>query len=200
MIELNLILQPLETFHIGTGRVDTGLIGIQTTIKDPKKRPFIPGTSLKGAVRFNYQRLYPLYRKIYPGSEAYDENKLFGTSNQSSLVYFSDALLDPNLDDALFIQTRVHIDAIKRTSEQGGLFHFEKVFPNLHFQTKILLKKTNSDTFKLLLYSLKELKHSGIGHNRTLTKVVQIESQNEAFKDIIKSTFTASKIKGGKFL
>lgn len=185
MIELKVEIQTLETLHIGSGVSEVGLVGIQSTIKDHRNSPIIPGSTLKGAIRLNYRRLFPLYQSLYPNSQAHSENDLFGSPNRSSLVYFSDSVLATDIDQKTFIHTRVRINNKTRTSEEGGLFQHEKIFPFIPFKTTILMKSSNSTTFHLLLHSLKELEFSGLGHNRSLVKITKLECENKDFQHII---------------
>ncbi|MFN3412309.1 MAG: type III-A CRISPR-associated RAMP protein Csm3 [Exilispira sp.] len=192
--------------HIGTSNDNLEIGGIDNpVIKNPlTNEPYIPGSSLKGKIRY---LLEWKYNKFIINSEKGEPCNcgesncficnIFGTSNSSSRksgptrVIFRDAFLNKEfaqkqgLDS--FIEEKYE-NTIDRITAKANPRSMERVIPETVFDFEIVYKiydlnndngKTDEDNFKYLLEGLKllELDYLGGGGSRGNGKI--------EFKDLI---------------
>ncbi|MHA1228374.1 MAG: RAMP superfamily CRISPR-associated protein [Candidatus Hodarchaeales archaeon] len=192
MIEINFSILTLEKLHVGATTTSYGVSSVNMTFKSHGK-PVIPGSTIKGALKFNYSRLVKCYKDIKPQEEVRRVEEVFGKSNIPSSVLIKNAVIQEayDFDERLLtdIRPRIAINRARRTTEKGALFNYEEIAPNLLFKSTIIIKGLNSSSIELLLLCLKELELSGIGKNSGLVKVVEISSNNKEVNALIKQIF-----------
>ena len=93
--------------------------------KEKNDEFFIPGSSLKGRVRYNYERLYNDFQNVYENEEIWNSKKLFGQSNSQSKCFFSDANCKIKINSVVLPQVAIDIES--RISEHGALFSIESI-------------------------------------------------------------------------
>jgi CRISPR/Cas system CSM-associated protein Csm3 (group 7 of RAMP superfamily) len=140
-LRATLRVELLSGFHIQAGFGTGGLH--QAMVRNAKRQPFIPASSLKGRLKFQAQRFANLL-DVY-GNEAMFESfeLLFGGAFQLGRLYLDNAILveDAHQSEPLAQEVRAtnQIDRDTRTVTEGHLRFFETLPSTLKFETALRL-------------------------------------------------------------
>jgi CRISPR/Cas system CSM-associated protein Csm3 (group 7 of RAMP superfamily) len=165
VLSINFRLEMLSNFHIGTGLGDAGRVD-RITLRNNNKEVMIPGSTLKGRVRYHCEQLADAFALDACSSSAMNrqicrtENcclicRLFGSEWHPGGLRFSDARLRQPLRDVVYSQhpdrgdaapldfqtqprTRTRINRRVRRVEEGALFTLEEGAAGLEFEGKIV--------------------------------------------------------------
>jgi CRISPR-associated protein Csm3 len=197
--------------HIGAGNDNIQIGGVDNTVvKDPiKKKPYIPGSSLKGKIRTLLE--WATNRVSDDGKPYNDKNgyydpivRIFGNgkaeANNSAgptRASFSDCILidDQKLADIGYteIKTEVVINRRTGTALSTGLRSTERVPAGAKFEFEITYKvfdKQDEENLELLLLGMKLLENDALGgstsrgYGRIQFEDVSIDNDKEKFKNI----------------
>lgn len=201
----------LETgLHIGAGNDSIHIGGVDNAvIKDPiTKRPYIPGSSIKGKIRTllewatNRAGLQP-----WATDDKYDPiARIFGNGSSKkeykggpTRVSFSDCALSRDNSEKLEeigfteIKTEVSIDRITGTASGSGPRNTERVPAGAQFDFEITYKvfdDKDEENLELLLLGMRLLELDALGgstsrgYGRIKFKDVKIEGYSKKFEDI----------------
>jgi CRISPR/Cas system CSM-associated protein Csm3 (group 7 of RAMP superfamily) len=151
-VDLQVRLELVTPLHVGTGYGLAGYIDART-LTDPDGYPYIPGSSLKGRLRYYLRRLLPTLGNG-PGDPGPLEN-LFGQENRVGTLFFTDLRLSQpwaNLMQRLREgtdrgvplkglltgrHTNVMLSRLRGVAVRQRLFTVETVPPHLDFQGSI---------------------------------------------------------------
>ena len=196
---------PQEKVCILTGQSDLKPSNInQVQRTRGNSLPFFPGSSIKGMLRRNAQRIADLLgfkgcnekkpEKIIKTHEELggpcDVCKIFGCPNNASKIQVTDAT--PTIENPpISIHTGIRLNTKSLTTEPGALFQYEAISKDVRFKGTIRFQNLTEDEFKLLVYSIKELNWSGIGHHGGLlsVKIENTEGLSSNLKKIIQEIF-----------
>jgi CRISPR-associated protein Csm3 len=180
--------------HIGAGKGTLEIGGADNPVsKDSFGRPYVPGSSLRGAMRHNLEialdalkpdQLVTLSRRrgqeirIHQTDRPDDEICLiFGSSNAPGRLIVSDARLDP---DSITPQMREYLDeeltevksetAIDRLTAQSASRTLERVPAGARFRVRMIFDlrcEEDKELLPLLLQALRLIEDSGLGGGRS---------------------------------
>jgi len=178
-------IEAVTPLHIGSGKpeVEIGEIDMPV-LTDPSEQPYIPGSSLKGRVRMEAERIArekgisictPPDVKNMCGSTKSGVNnfciccKIFGTAGTVSVaskVKFRDAY---PLDKVktLLERTGTAIDREKGSVYKHALYTIQAVPAGTKFNLEIVAENLADDELKLLLAALKSVEDSALGGSST---------------------------------
>ncbi|MEM1997757.1 MAG: CRISPR-associated RAMP protein Csx7 [Candidatus Bathyarchaeia archaeon] len=178
-------IEAVTPLHIGSGKpeVEIGEVDLPV-LRDPRGQPYIPGSSLKGRVRTEAERIA---RKMAlevcnPPDTTYMcgslkdrvENlciccRIFGTTGKkisvASKVKFRDAYLLETIDN-LLVRPGVAIDR-KTGAVAIGPYFIEAVPAGAKFGLEIVADNLSDDELKLLKAALKSVEDSALGGSST---------------------------------
>ena len=178
-------IETLTPIHIGSGKPELEeTAGIDLPIlKDPNDTPYIPGSSLKGKVRSEAERIArttglkvckPPAIEGMCGSTARTEEdlciacRIFGTASmrggisRASKVRFRDAFPTTQISSSL-VRTGIAIDRTTGSVKGGALYSIEAVPRNAKFRLEIVTENLKEDELRLLKAALKSLEDSSLG-------------------------------------
>ncbi|MHA1360297.1 MAG: RAMP superfamily CRISPR-associated protein [Candidatus Helarchaeota archaeon] len=203
--KLKITYLPQEKLCTFTGLSDlrpTNIQQIQRTLKD--KKPFLPGSSIKGVIRRNAERIAELlgfkacYKKAPENiSKEHDEIgglcdicKIFGCPNHSSKIQVTDAISSLENSPAS-IYTGIRIDNDAGTTSSEALFQYEALARGVPFHGTIYFRNLTENEFKLLICSLQELTMTGIGRYGGLlsVKITNISELPSPLQKIVREVF-----------
>jgi CRISPR-associated protein Csm3 len=180
--------------HIGAGKGTLEIGGADNPVaKDSFGRPYIPGSSLRGAMRHNLEialdalkpdQLVTLSRRrgqeirIHQTDRPDDEICLiFGSSNASGRLIVSDARLDA---ESITPQMREYLDeeltevksetAIDRLTAQSTARTLERVPAGARFQVRMIFDvrcEEDKELLPLLVQAMRLIEDSGLGGGRS---------------------------------
>jgi len=175
------VLEALTPLHIGSGRPEVELGEVDLPVlTDPEGRPYIPGSSLKGRVRTEAERIArqkgmdvckPPNVKDMCGSLKRNPDdfciccRIFGTAGNVSVaskVKFRDAYPLSKVE-TLLERTGIAIDRDKGTVATGALYTVQAVPAGVKFGLEIVCENMSDDEIKLLKAALKSVEDSALG-------------------------------------
>jgi CRISPR-associated protein Csm3 len=175
------VLEAVTPLHIGSGRPEVEIGGVELPVlTDPEGRPYIPGSSLKGRVRTEAEKIArqkgmyvckPPNVKDMCGSlkRSFDEFciccRIFGTAGDLSVaskVKFRDAYPLSKVE-TLLERTGIAIDREKGTIAKGALYTIQAVPAGVKFGLEIVCENMSEDELKLLKAALKSVEDSALG-------------------------------------
>lgn len=179
------ILEAVTPLHIGSGKPETEVGGIEMPVlMDPSGQPYIPGSSLKGRVRAEAERIArqkgmevcrpPDVRKMC-GSTKGDVNKfciccrIFGTAGDISVaskVKFRDAYPLEQVK-TLLRRTGIAIDRETGAVAKGALYTIQAVPAGTKFGLEIVAENLSDEELRLLKAALKSVEDSALGGSST---------------------------------
>lgn len=199
-IILSGVIEAVTPLHIGSGKpeVDIGEVELPVLVA-PDGQPYIPGSSLKGRVRAEAERI--ARQKGLPvckppevdhmcGSRKSSINdfciccRIFGTAGKISLaskVKFRDAYPIGKVEQ-LLERTGIAIDRETGTVSRGALYTIQAVPAGTRFNLEIVAENMSEEELKLLKAALKSVEDSALGGSSTrgFGKVkISIESVRE---------------------
>ena len=171
--------------HIGSGKPELEEVtGVDLPVlKDPKGIPYIPGSSIKGKVRSEAERIGKSlgYKICTPpaietmcGTRARSEEdlciacKIFGTASmrggvsRASKVKFRDAYPTSTIEASL-TRTGIAIDRETGSVRTGALYTIEAVPAGTKFSLEIIAENMSDEEIKLLKAALKSVEDSSLG-------------------------------------
>lgn len=172
-------IKALTPLRIGTGRATVELE--HPVIKDVLGTPYIPGSSLKGRIRSEFERIAkslgkpvceaPLVGNMC-GSRTKDEEelcaacKVFGTAGRlfarASKVTCRDAYPTSEVRQTE-IRESVAIERETKRAAPGRLFSVEAVPRGTTFDLEIIFENPEDEELKLFLAALKSVEDLGVG-------------------------------------
>lgn len=178
-------IEAVTPLHIGSGKpeVEIGEVDMPV-LTDPNGQPYIPGSSLKGRVRAEAERIAreegmevcrPPDVKTMCGSLKSDVKdfciccRIFGTAGNisvSSKIKFRDAYPVEKVE-TLLERTGIAIDREKGTVSRGALYTIQAVPANTKFGLEIVAENLSDEELKLLLAALKSVEDSALGGSST---------------------------------
>ncbi len=186
-------IEALTALHVGSGKAEFEETVDLPVLKDPKGNPYVPGSSLKGRVRSEAERLArsmgyavceaPTVESMC-GSKAKGEEslciicKIFGTAgmkggvSRASKVKFRDAHLVGGLEN-LLRRTGIALDRETGTVKPGALYSLEAVPAGSRFSLEIVAENLTDEELGLLKAALRSVEDSALGgqSSRGLGKV-----------------------------
>ena len=200
--------------HIGAGNDNIHIGGVDNAVvKDPvTKKPYIPGSSLKGKVRtllewatnrvsedgkpYNDKNGYydPIVR-IFGNGKAESNNSAGPTRASFSDCFLDEDKLDKRLEEIGYteIKTEVMIDRIKGTASGTGPRSTERVPAGAKFKFEITYKvfdQQDEENLELLLLGMRLLENDALGgstsrgYGRICFEDVSIDGDKEKFDNI----------------
>lgn len=178
-------IEAVTPLHIGSGKpeVEIGEVDLPV-LRDPRGQPYIPGSSLKGRIRTEAERIArkmgmdvckpPNVDSMCGSKKSQVENfciccKIFGTAGKISLaskVKFRDAYPLENIE-RLLERTGIAIDREMGTVAKGALYTIEAVPAGAKFGLEIVADNLSDDELKLLKAALKSVEDSALGGSST---------------------------------
>jgi CRISPR-associated protein Csm3 len=178
------VLETVTPLHVGSGRPEVELGGVELPVlTDPEGRPYIPGSSLKGRVRTEAEKIArqkgmyvckpPKVEDMCGSSKrSLDEFciccRIFGTAGKAgglsvaSKVKFRDAYPLSKVE-TLLERTGIAIDREKGTVATGALYTIQAVPAGVKFSLEIVCENISEDELKLLKAALKSVEDSALG-------------------------------------
>ncbi|MEM3366223.1 MAG: CRISPR-associated RAMP protein Csx7 [Candidatus Methanomethyliaceae archaeon] len=193
-------LEAVTPIHIGSGKAEVEIQQVDMPVlTDTEGRPYIPGSSLKGRVRAEAERIArklgkyvcnPPDVKTMCGSLKGDPEdfciccRIFGTAGEISVaskVKFRDSFPLQKVDE-LLERTGIAIDRGKGTVSRGALYTIQAVPAGTKFSLEIVGENLSDEELELLRAALKSVQDSSVGGSSTrgFGKVrIKIESVKE---------------------
>jgi CRISPR-associated protein Csm3 len=178
-------IETLTPLHIGSGKPEVEIGEVDMPIlRDPRGQPYIPGSSLKGRVRTEAERIArkmdmevcePPNVKDMCGSKKKSVNefciccRIFGTAGSISLaskVKFRDAYPLERVE-SLLERTGIAINRDTGAVTSGALYTIEAVPAGVKFGLEIVADNLSDDELKLLKAALKSVEDSALGGSST---------------------------------
>ncbi|MBI5187363.1 MAG: hypothetical protein HZA01_16780 [Nitrospinae bacterium] len=196
---LKIQITPRTPFHIGSGLGVSGIID-KAMLKDASGLPYIPGSTLKGRIKYHYTRLYPLFHSdpicidyaaccaIPDVRSCCSVCRIFGSRAHRGGLVFKDALQTKPQFKGIpsrrveFMKTYppfspsirmgVKISRRRRVAEEKKLFSMEVSSPQLPYETEIAGRLfLKEKEFNFFLMVLKRMDKIGGGKSRGLGAV-----------------------------
>jgi CRISPR-associated protein Csm3 len=178
-------LEAATPLHIGSGRpeVEVGEVDLPV-LTDPRGQPYVPGSSLKGRVRAEAERIArekgmdvcrpPDVKDMCGTLKSKIEDfcvccRIFGTAGNISVaskVKFRDAYPTSKVE-ALLERTGIAIDREKGTVSRGALYTIQAVPAGTKFGFEVVAENLADDELKLLLAALRSVEDSALGGSST---------------------------------
>ncbi|MGB9672028.1 MAG: type III CRISPR-associated RAMP protein Csx7 [Candidatus Norongarragalinales archaeon] len=178
-------LEAVTPLHIGSGKAEAEIGEVDLPVlTTPDGQPYIPGSSLKGRVRAEAERIArqngldvckPPDVKSMCGStkKRIDDFciccKIFGSAGDISLaskVKFRDAY--PTTKVETFLErTGIAIDREKGTVARGALYTIQAVPAGTKFNLEIVAENMSEDELNLLKAALRSVQDSALGGSST---------------------------------
>jgi len=183
VIKFNLEVRAVTLLTVGMSMTDVlgaDVVVARKNTHNDKVVPYIPGPSMKGAVRTAASRVAPAYGfsscgQIEPSriEEAHkamngpcDVCRLFGYPSQNlegqSKVYFTDLNLSTENYSTILI-TRVSLDDKTLSARSHALYTVEHLIPGTLFRGEVRVSEDAKSLLPLLLLGLAELRLGRIG-------------------------------------
>lgn len=183
-IIINGEIEVLSGLHIGAGKEALEIGGLDNAvIKNPKTRaPYIPGSSLKGKMRFLTEWKLAKIQNEKPHScpdSGCPVCRIFGTLEKSESPRGTTRLIvrDANIagefnpETMLEIKYSTAIDRMTGTAKSGSLRNQERVVPGVRFAFEIVYRvfdledsgKADYDNFKIVAEALKLVENDTLG-------------------------------------
>jgi len=182
-------IETLTPLHVGSGRPELGEErGVDLPVlRDVKDVPYVPGSSLKGKIRAEAERIARTlgYTICTPpdvadmcGSKATREEdlcimcKIFGTASvkggisRASKVKFRDAYPSSSIE-AMITRTGIALDRETGSVRPGALYTVEGVPKGTVFELEIVAENLTDEEKKLLKAALKSVEDSSLGGQST---------------------------------
>ena len=190
IIDLQIHISFTSPFIIGSGFGIAGIID-SATIKDNNNIVFIPGSSVKGRIRSEFKKVLeslgePTCNSIIANrpevcksddiKDACAMCRIFGSEFHEGRLFFEDAVMDsktlelfsrivknrslPVLQSS--IRTGTRLDRYRRTVDEGALFTFEGVNPQVAFTSFISGSSyVSDDEYSLFKGTIEAITHFG---------------------------------------
>ncbi|MEM1673523.1 MAG: CRISPR-associated RAMP protein Csx7 [Candidatus Bathyarchaeia archaeon] len=178
-------IEAVTPLHIGSGKpeVEIGEVDLPV-LRDPRGQPYIPGSSLKGRVRTEAEKIArkigmdvcdpPNVDSMCGSKKSRVEDfciccRIFGTAGKISLaskVKFRDAYPLEGIE-RLLERTGIAIDRGTETVAKGALYTIEAVPAGAKFGLEIVADNLSDDELKLLKAALKSVEDSALGGSST---------------------------------
>lgn len=175
-------IEALTPLHIGSGKPQIELEEVDMPIiKDTNDQPYIPGSSIKGKVRSEAERILrkdgayvcnpPAVRNMCGGNKSRLEDhcvacKIFGTagsiSSVASKVRFRDAYPVKKLE-TLMQRTGTAIDRQTETVSRSSLYSVEAVPAGGVFDFEVVAENLTDEELKVLFAAIKSVEDSALG-------------------------------------
>lgn len=171
-------IEAVTALHIGSGKKDIEIGDIDMPVlKDTAGQPYIPGSSLKGKVRSEAERIArkegmfvctppdSMCGKIKNPEEFCICCRIFGTSGKifvASKVKFRDAYPTKSIETML-TRTGIAIDREQGSAASGALYTVEAVPAGSAFSFEIVGDNLTEDELGMLLAAMKSVEDSAIG-------------------------------------
>lgn len=176
-------VEAVTPLHIGSGKPELEIGEVDMPIlRTPDGQPYIPGSSLKGRVRSEAERIArergmevcnPPDTRAMCGTIKKDKSpeefciccRIFGTAGEVSVaskVKFRDAYPLGEVKSVLE-RTGIAIDRVKGTVAKGALYTIEAVPAGTKFGLEIVADNLSDDELKLLFAALKSVEDSALG-------------------------------------
>jgi CRISPR-associated protein Csm3 len=178
-------LEAVTPLHIGSGKpeVEIGEVDLPV-LTDPNGQPYVPGSSLKGRVRAEAERIArekgtevcrpPDVKNMCGSLKSKIADfcvccRVFGTAGSISVaskVRFRDAYPTGKVE-ALLERTGIAIDREKGTVSRGALYTIQAVPAGTTFGFEVVAENLADDELKLLLAALRSVEDSALGGSST---------------------------------
>lgn len=183
-IKINGDIEVLSGLHIGAGKEALEIGGLDNAvIKNPKTNsPYIPGSSLKGKMRFLTEWKLGKVENENPHSCKKSDCpvcRVFGTLEKSEtprgttrlIVRDANIVGEFNPETMLEIKYSTAIDRMTGTAKHGSLRNQERVVPGVRFTFEIVYRvfdledsgKADYDNFKMVAEALKLVENDTLG-------------------------------------
>lgn len=173
-------IKTLTSLHVGRGRgeKEAGEPDLPV-MKFPDGRPYIPGSSLKGAIRSELDRLarglgFSLCIRNEPRYSCAPPQLcvsciLFGSTEVASKITFRDAVITQDVSPILRVGTAITRDSKKVV--EGSLFEVEYLPPNSEFDLEMVFENPEPWMIGLLIMCIESLQAIGGQVSRGAGKV-----------------------------
>ncbi|MEM3736874.1 MAG: CRISPR-associated RAMP protein Csx7 [Candidatus Bathyarchaeia archaeon] len=179
------VIETLTPLHIGSGKpeVDIGAADMPILV-DTEGQPYIPGSSLKGRIRAEAEKIArkegkevcnPPDVKNMCGTLKKEPKdfciacRIFGTAGEVSVaskVKFRDAYPTKKIEKFL-TRTGTAIDREKGSVARSALYSIEAVPAGSTFNLEIVAENLTDEELKLLLAAMKSMEDSALGGSST---------------------------------
>jgi len=179
------VIEAVTPLHIGSGKPEIEIGGMEMPIlKDPSGQPYIPGSSLKGKVRAEAERIArkmgmevcepPDVKKMCGSKKDKVEDfciccRIFGTAGNLSVaskVKFRDAYPLEKVK-TLLERTGIAIDRKTGTVAKKALYSVEAVPAGTKFGLEIVAENISDEELALLKAALRSVEDSALGGSST---------------------------------
>jgi len=194
------VLEAVTPLHIGSGKPEVVIGEVDLPVlTDPNGQPYVPGSSLKGRVRAEAERIArergmevckpPDVRDMCGSKKNSVDDfcvccRIFGTAGNISVaskVKFRDAYPLERVE-TLLERTGIAIDREKGTVARGALYTIQAVPAGTKFGLEIVAENLSDEELRLLKAALRSVEDSALGGSSTrgFGKVkISIESVRE---------------------
>ena len=178
-------IEAVTPLHIGSGKPEVELGEVDMPIlRDPSGQPYIPGSSLKGRVRAEAEKIArkmgmdvcepPDVNSMCGSKKGRVEDfciccRIFGTAGKISLaskVKFRDAYPLERVE-SLLERTGIAIDRKTGAVAKGALYTIEAVPAGTQFGLEIVAENLSDEELKLLKAALRSVEDSALGGSST---------------------------------
>jgi CRISPR-associated protein Csm3 len=170
--------------HIGSGKKDTGISEVTPVITDLSGQPYIPGSSIKGKVRSEAERIArqnnlgacnPPHVEDMCGTLKRSPGefciccKIFGTAASSkgvsvaSKVKFRDSYPIEKSETVLLTRAGIALDRSTGSVSRGAVFQNEAVSAGIRFSLEMVCDNMEEKEMNLLRAALKSVQESALG-------------------------------------
>ncbi|MHA1814007.1 MAG: RAMP superfamily CRISPR-associated protein [Candidatus Thorarchaeota archaeon] len=195
MREITYSFTTRELLHVGAGAARTG-VRTRLAIQKRRGRPYIPGSTIRGKMRWNLTTIVGHLKKEAKGSlkdliEGHGSgivNAMFGSPDHEGFIVVGPAtaveLVEPD------IMPQVRIERSTRSVVSGALFFYEAVPVGVRFSGKVILRiNEKTSEFRpfllLVLLAIKRLEISGIGR-RSARVAVDLGEDETILEELMK--------------
>lgn len=178
-------VEAITPLHVGSGKpeVEIGQVDMPV-LTDPNGQPYVPGSSLKGRVRAEAERIArekgmevctpPDVKRMCGTLKNSIDGfcvccRVFGTAGNISVaskVKFRDSYPVEKVE-TLLERTGIAIDREKGTVSRGALYTIQAIPAGTKFGFEVVAENLSDDELKLLLASLKSVEDSALGGSST---------------------------------
>ena len=127
-------------------------------IQNAVKEYIVPGSSLKGAVRSQMEKIASYIGNVSVIDDTFGSTGNLGDEGKTGNIVFYDTVVGNKEDnDRMRVKSRIHIDKFTGGVMYGGLFNEKNVSGNLMFHIAIYDRNNPNSTCGLLLMALRDM-------------------------------------------
>ena len=163
-----------------------GNTSICTNLKNAAQEHIVPGSSLKGALRNQMEKIadYLGRQELITDTFGYTKNAA-GDGKAGNIVFYDTVVGKKEENERMELSSRIHIDKFTGGVMDGGLFQEKNIAGELEFHISVKDKNNPDSTSGLLLLALRDLAvglvniGSGYGVGKGMIAVERIVMKDE---------------------